>query len=257
MSSIERIVIIGAGLAGARAAEALRKDGFAGSITLVGDEPDRPYLRPPLSKEYLRAESDREKVYVHPRELLRRAAHRPADRKRGASDRRRFARGRARRRRAASFRPVADRDGSTTAAVAIPGSNLPGVVTFRTLADADKVREAAVEAERIVVDRHWLDRQRGQRVASDARTRRRRDRVRRRPARASPRPGDRWRCTATSISRMAWRFVPARRSRGSSGPITSRRRDRSGRADRRRPRRRGHRGRTADRARPRGRSRCQ
>src|SRR6476619_4124349 len=66
MSSIERIVIIGAGLAGARAAEALRRDGFAGSITLVGEEPVRPYLRPPLSKDYLRAESDRDKVYVHP-----------------------------------------------------------------------------------------------------------------------------------------------------------------------------------------------
>lgn len=42
MSSIEQIVIIGAGLAGAPAAEALRKDGYDGAITLVGDEPARP-----------------------------------------------------------------------------------------------------------------------------------------------------------------------------------------------------------------------
>ena len=39
MSSIERIVIVGAGLAGARAAEALRKDGYEGRITVFGDEP--------------------------------------------------------------------------------------------------------------------------------------------------------------------------------------------------------------------------
>lgn len=66
MSSIERIAIVGAGLAAARAAEALRKDGYEGSITILGEEPERPYLRPPLSKEYLRGEGDREQVYVHP-----------------------------------------------------------------------------------------------------------------------------------------------------------------------------------------------
>jgi 3-phenylpropionate/trans-cinnamate dioxygenase ferredoxin reductase subunit len=52
MSPIERVVIVGAGLAGARAAEALRKDGYDGAITLLGDEADRPYIRPPLSKDY-------------------------------------------------------------------------------------------------------------------------------------------------------------------------------------------------------------
>ena len=66
MSSIERIVIVGAGLAGARAAEGLRKDGYEGSITLLGDEPERPYIRPPLSKEYLRGESERDAAFVHP-----------------------------------------------------------------------------------------------------------------------------------------------------------------------------------------------
>jgi len=66
MTSIERIVIVGAGLAGARAAETLRKDGYDGTITLLGDEPERPYIRPPLTKDYLRSESEREAVYVHP-----------------------------------------------------------------------------------------------------------------------------------------------------------------------------------------------
>jgi 3-phenylpropionate/trans-cinnamate dioxygenase ferredoxin reductase subunit len=151
MSSIERIVIIGAGLAGARAAEALRKDGFAGSITLVGDEPDRPYLRPPLSKEYLRAESDREKVYVHPQsfyveqriDLRTGSAARAIDvglREVVLDDGERL-----------RFDRLLIATGARPRQLSIPGSNLPGVVTFRTLADADKVREAAVEAERIVV----------------------------------------------------------------------------------------------------------
>ncbi|MYZ35511.1 FAD-dependent oxidoreductase, partial [Streptomyces sp. MnatMP-M17] len=48
-----RIVIVGASLAGLRAAETLREKGFTGSLTLVGDEPQRPYDRPPLSKQVL------------------------------------------------------------------------------------------------------------------------------------------------------------------------------------------------------------
>ncbi|MFJ8442533.1 NAD(P)/FAD-dependent oxidoreductase [Kitasatospora griseola] len=60
------IVVVGASLAGAKAAEALRAEGYAGPITLVGDEDERPYERPPLSKGYLLGKEEREKIYVHP-----------------------------------------------------------------------------------------------------------------------------------------------------------------------------------------------
>ena len=58
-------VIVGASLAGAKAAEALREEGFEGRIVLIGSESELPYERPPLSKEYLRGEAPREKARVH------------------------------------------------------------------------------------------------------------------------------------------------------------------------------------------------
>jgi 3-phenylpropionate/trans-cinnamate dioxygenase ferredoxin reductase component len=61
----ETHVIVGAALAGAKGAEALREEGFEGRIVLIGSEPEQPYERPPLSKEYLRGESPREKARVH------------------------------------------------------------------------------------------------------------------------------------------------------------------------------------------------
>ena len=61
----ETHVIVGAGLAGGKAAETLREEGFDGRVVLVGAEPDRPYERPPLSKDYLRGEAERDAAYVH------------------------------------------------------------------------------------------------------------------------------------------------------------------------------------------------
>ncbi len=62
--SEERIVIVGASLAGARAAEGARDAGFEGEILLIGEEPDDPYERPPLSKDYLRGDRD-QLTWVH------------------------------------------------------------------------------------------------------------------------------------------------------------------------------------------------
>jgi len=56
--SIERIVVVGAGLAGAAAVEQLRKDGYAGALTVVGEEPDPPYERPQLSKDFLKGDKE-------------------------------------------------------------------------------------------------------------------------------------------------------------------------------------------------------
>ena len=59
-------VIVGASLAGAKAAETLREEGYGGPIVLIGEETERPYERPPLSKDYLLGKAEREAIYVHP-----------------------------------------------------------------------------------------------------------------------------------------------------------------------------------------------
>jgi 3-phenylpropionate/trans-cinnamate dioxygenase ferredoxin reductase subunit len=61
----QTFVIVGAGLAGAKAAETLRAEGFTGRVILIGDERDHPYERPPLSKGYLLGKDDRDSVFVH------------------------------------------------------------------------------------------------------------------------------------------------------------------------------------------------
>lgn len=58
-------VIVGGGLAGAKAAETLRSEGFSGRVILIGDERDHPYERPPLSKGYLGGKEARDSVFVH------------------------------------------------------------------------------------------------------------------------------------------------------------------------------------------------
>ena len=63
------VVIVGAGHGGAQAALALRQQGFVGSIVMIGREPEPPYERPPLSKEYLAREKPFERLYIRPPQL--------------------------------------------------------------------------------------------------------------------------------------------------------------------------------------------
>jgi NADPH-dependent 2,4-dienoyl-CoA reductase/sulfur reductase-like enzyme len=59
---VENVTIVGTGLAGTRAAEALRREGFTGTVTLLGEEVHTPYDRPPLSKQFLAGTWDRERI---------------------------------------------------------------------------------------------------------------------------------------------------------------------------------------------------
>ena len=132
MTDEPTFAIVGAGLAGAKAAEALRTEGFAGRIVLLGAEPHRPYERPPLSKGYLQGSAERDTVYVHPPEWY---AEHQVDLRLGTAGHRRRPprpRDRDRRRRPAALRQAAARHRRQPRRLPVPGADLAGVHYLRT-----------------------------------------------------------------------------------------------------------------------------
>jgi 3-phenylpropionate/trans-cinnamate dioxygenase ferredoxin reductase subunit len=166
MASKDTIVIVGAGLAGAKAAETLRSEGFNGRVVLVGDEGIRPYERPPLSKQYLRREKDFDFAAVHDEEYY------------GAHDIELLADSRA---------VELDLDTATVALssgqsihydrlllatgaeprrLSVPGADLAGVHYLRRVTDADELYQALAPSPRVVViGAGWI----GAEVAASAR----------------------------------------------------------------------------------------
>jgi 3-phenylpropionate/trans-cinnamate dioxygenase ferredoxin reductase component len=161
-------VIVGAALAGAKAAEELREHGFDGSIVLVGAEDERPYERPPLSKDYLRGESEREKAYVHAADYYHRheieliSGSKVTALDLGAA----FVRledG-----RELNYDRLLLSTGAEPRRLSIPGAELEGIHYLRTLADCDALRERLDAAHRVaVIGAGWI----GSEVAASARTR--------------------------------------------------------------------------------------
>jgi len=144
-------VIVGASLAGAKAAETLRAEGFDGRLLLIGEEAERPYERPPLTKAYLRGEADRDSLYVHEEGFY--AAH---DIELRTSTPVRSIDPAHRRVELASGERIGyDRLLLTTGAaprhLAVPGADLAGVHYLRTRQDADTLAAAAAGAEHVVV----------------------------------------------------------------------------------------------------------
>jgi 3-phenylpropionate/trans-cinnamate dioxygenase ferredoxin reductase subunit len=142
-------VIVGASLAGASAAEALRKEGFEGRIILVGEEPHRPYERPELSKKYLRGEPGTD-VFVHPPDVyadlaIELWAGQRVDRI-DLSEREVIVDGDSIR-----FDRLLLATGAGARTLSVPGGTLDGIVTLRTIDDADRVRDLAGQATSIVV----------------------------------------------------------------------------------------------------------
>jgi 3-phenylpropionate/trans-cinnamate dioxygenase ferredoxin reductase subunit len=151
MSSLKRVVIVGAGLAGATAARTLREEGFDGHLVLVGAERHPPYERPPLSKDYLRGESQQVAAYVEPERYW--VEHDVELRSGLTVSQVDLANGRVELADSASlgFDRLLLAPGAEPRTLAIPGSDLAGVVTLRSFADADHIRELAREAGRVLV----------------------------------------------------------------------------------------------------------
>jgi NADPH-dependent 2,4-dienoyl-CoA reductase/sulfur reductase-like enzyme len=159
-------VIVGGGLAGAKAAEALRSAGFDGEVVLFGSEPERPYERPPLSKGYLLGKEDRDKAFVHSVDWY---DDHDVDLRTGVT--------------VAMIDPAAHLvtfDGGTVAydklllttgasarRIDIPGAGLGNVFYLRTLPESDALRAAFTpEARVVIVGAGWI----GLEAAAAART---------------------------------------------------------------------------------------
>ncbi|MDQ4116122.1 MAG: FAD-dependent oxidoreductase [Actinomycetota bacterium] len=167
MPSPDPFVIVGAGLAGAKAAEALRAEGYDGPLLLLGDEPERPYERPPLSKDQLLGTAGRDAMYVHPpgwyaehgvelRTAVRAVALDPAAHVVEIDTGERV-----------RYRALLLATGSSARRLPVPGADLDGVHYLRTAVDADRLRAGMdrPSGRLVVIGAGWI----GLEVAAAAR----------------------------------------------------------------------------------------
>jgi 3-phenylpropionate/trans-cinnamate dioxygenase ferredoxin reductase subunit len=145
------VAIVGASLAGSSAAATLREEGFDGRVVLIGAEPQLPYDRPPLSKNYLRGVTPFEKTLLRPADFYR---ERDIEMRLGTT----VTRVDAEKRTVAlhdgerlEFDQLLIATGGKNRRFPIPGIDLPGVYDLRTVADADRIREAMARGGRAVV----------------------------------------------------------------------------------------------------------
>jgi 3-phenylpropionate/trans-cinnamate dioxygenase ferredoxin reductase subunit len=166
MTSDQTHVIVGASLAGGKAAETLRAEGFDGRIVLIGEEPVRPYERPPLSKGYLRGEQSFDDAAVHPESFYRdndiewRSSTTAValDLENRAVS---LASG-----EAVNYDRLLLCTGAAPKRLPIPGADLDGVKMLRSVADSDALRAAFGPSTRVVViGAGWI----GSEVAASAR----------------------------------------------------------------------------------------
>ncbi|MDQ0746973.1 3-phenylpropionate/trans-cinnamate dioxygenase ferredoxin reductase subunit [Streptomyces africanus] len=157
MSANDACVIVGASLAGAKAAQALREEGFDGPLVLIGDESERPYERPPLSKGYLMDKDGREQIYVHrPRWYAEHnvdmrlgtavTAIEPAAREVTLADGNRVGYGK-----------LLLTTGSSPRRLPVPGADLERVLYLRRVEDSDRIKRAFRSATRaVVIGAGWI-----------------------------------------------------------------------------------------------------
>jgi len=147
----EHIVIAGAGQAAVQAVDTLRRRGFTGKLSMVGDEPWLPYQRPPLSKKYLAGALERERLIIRPAQFF--AAHQVDTQlgRRVSEILRREQRVRLDDNTLLAYDALLLATGSRPRSLAAPGAELAGVHVLRTLADADRIRAECAPGGRMVI----------------------------------------------------------------------------------------------------------
>jgi 3-phenylpropionate/trans-cinnamate dioxygenase ferredoxin reductase component len=165
MAGARSVVIIGGGLAGAKAAEALRERGFDGEVVLIGDERHRPYERPPLSKDCLAGKAELDSAFVHPPEWysdnavqlrlgvpatgIDRSAHEVA-----LADGSRV-----------GYHRLLLATGASPRRLPLPGADAAGVHYLRRIADTEAIRASFGSGRLVVIGAGWI----GLEIASAAR----------------------------------------------------------------------------------------
>jgi 3-phenylpropionate/trans-cinnamate dioxygenase ferredoxin reductase subunit len=151
MNTQPSFVIVGGGMAGALAAQTLREEGFDGKITLLGQEPNAPYERPPLSKDYLQGKADRDSIFVQPKpwyaehavELSLDSAvtsFEPASRTVTTAAGERL-----------SYDKLLLATGSKPRRLDVPGADLDGVYYLRNVEDSERIKIEFARAKRVVI----------------------------------------------------------------------------------------------------------
>jgi 3-phenylpropionate/trans-cinnamate dioxygenase ferredoxin reductase subunit len=147
----DSVVIVGAGQAASQLTASLRGEGFAGSITIVGEEPYIPYQRPPLSKAFLAGELARERLFIKPEEFYAEAKCKVLLSTRAvAIDRARktakLADG-----HELAYSLLALTTGSRVRKLKLPGADLPGVFYLRGIADVEQLQSRIAPGKRLVI----------------------------------------------------------------------------------------------------------
>jgi len=148
---VQQIVIAGGGQAAVQAADTLRRKGFTGGLTVVGEEPWLPYQRPPLSKKYLGGALERERLLIRPAQFF--AEHQVQTQlgRRVSEILRREQRVRLDDGTVLAYDALLLATGSRPRRLAAPGAELAGVHYLRTLADADRIRAECTPGGRLLI----------------------------------------------------------------------------------------------------------
>ena len=151
MSDSQHVVIVGAGQAGGQLASELRQIGFAGSITLIGDEPHLPYKRPPLSKAYLAGTATQDSLLVMPRTTFDKARIDFIGSTRVAKIDRTAKAVELQDGRKIGYDKLALCTGGRARPLPIPGADKSNVFLVRTIADIDAIRKHAAAGKRVTI----------------------------------------------------------------------------------------------------------
>ncbi|WP_351235426.1 FAD-dependent oxidoreductase [Streptomyces sp. NPDC002133] len=144
-------VIVGGGLAAGKAAETLREHGHSGPLRIIGDEQERPYIRPPLSKGYLLGKEERDSIFVHPEDWY---AEHDVDLLLGTSVRAVDARAKEVELddgRRVPYAKLLLATGSSPRRLTIPGADLENVLYLRRVGDSERLKAAFTKGAKIVV----------------------------------------------------------------------------------------------------------